>query len=165
MKSVVGRARLIWGASEGELAFCAVLVGIAITLCSSSISDITDKFGETELLSLATPDKVCWAERCATGGRREAGAKALDASEVHGRNIFAVPVAVGDGSGDYQFTSELAGVHGGVVTIRPSVSTSGSGALVWLCGRKPAPRGFVALGQDRTNLPDEKLFFACRSHS
>jgi len=164
MKSVAGRARLIWGASEGELACCAILVGVAVTLCSAGISATTDKFRETELLSLAARNRIYWAELWATDGRRESAPVPGASSGDHGRYLDALPAEIGDGSGDFRFKPELAGLRNGVVTIRPSLSTTGSGALVWLCGRKPAPRGFQALGQDRTDVPDEKLLFACRNH-
>src|SRR5262245_29304896 len=152
MKSVVGRARLIWGASEGELAICAILVGIAITIYLTSIPATTAKVGETEVLMLAARNRIYWAELWATEGRRESGAAVLAPPDGGGRYTVELPADAGDGSATFQFTRSLAGLEGGELTIRPSVSTSGSGAMVWLCGRKPAPRGFVALGQDRTDV-------------
>ena len=164
MKSVAGRARLIWGASGGELAFCAILAGIAITICCAGIPAIADKFRETEMLSLAARNRIYWAELWATEGRRESAPGPDASSSDNGRYTIALRVKNGDGSRDFRFKPELERLRNGVVTIRPSISATGSGALVWLCGRKPAPRGFMALGRDRTDVADEKLVFACRSH-
>src|SRR5262245_30675939 len=136
MNSVVGRARLIWGASEGELAVCAILIGIAVTIYLGSIPATTAKIGETEVLMLAARNRVHWVELWATEGRRESGAAVLAPPDGGGRYTVELPADAGDGSATFQFRRNLAGLEGGELTVRPSISASGSAALVWLCGRK-----------------------------
>lgn len=47
-------------------------------------------------------------------------------------------------------------LKGYIVTYRPSLfSKNPSAAIVWVCGVREPPKGFLTVGKDRTNLPDD----------
>jgi type IV pilus assembly protein PilA len=46
-------------------------------------------------------------------------------------------------------------LKGYTVTYRPSIFSSNPAAsIVWVCGVREPPKGFLTMGQNRTNLPD-----------
>lgn len=46
-------------------------------------------------------------------------------------------------------------LKGYTVTYRPSIfSKNPTASIIWVCGVREPPKGFLAVGQDRTNLPD-----------
>lgn len=164
MKSVAGRARLIWGSSELEFLASGLLAGLVIATCCATVPVTFAKVAETEVLSLSTRTKVDAAEAWAVDGRIPPANAAPGGAIVVGKYAQTLPVEAADAAISFRFTPEGRLLEGGVLTVRPAVSTSGSGALAWVCGRAPAPPGFELVGRDRTDLPQDELMFACRGH-
>jgi|SRR4029077_15079940 hypothetical protein len=161
MRSVVGRARLIWGVSEIEFIICGLVAGLSIAACCTTLLNTVAKIAETEVLALSTRNKVEAAETWALEGRLPPASRP---SHDTGKYFSFLPNEVADEGASYQSTPMLRDLDERVLTLRPAVSTSGSGALAWVCGRAPAPPGFTVIGKDRTDLPQDALVHACRSH-
>jgi hypothetical protein len=161
MQGVTGRARLIWGCSEGEFLCCAAVLGVLVASFLTQVLDIFPKIAATEPLNLAVRSKVYWAERWATEGLLQPDASAVLAEEQRGNYTDALPDEHADGSVSYVFNDKLPNVAGAILTIRPALSDGGR-QIIWICGQAPVPPGFTVRGEDVTDAPARFLNSACR---
>jgi type IV pilus assembly protein PilA len=88
------------------------------------------------------------------GNNKEAGL--LEAKKL--RSNFVSSLEVEDGAVHITYSNKVDNetLKGYTVTYRPSIFTSNTSAsIVWTCGYLEPPEGFLAMGKNRTNLPDE----------
>jgi hypothetical protein len=163
MKDVAGRARLIWGISMIEILTCTVLVGSLCALYAVEAQRFIPKYTQAELHMLSTANRLHWMEAWANDGMLDAADTAPMEFKIEGKYVTAVPEERSDGAIDFEL-SPLSH-SSGVITVRPAISNTGSGAVIWLCGRAPAPQGFVARGRDATDLENDDLMSTCRTRS
>jgi hypothetical protein len=163
MKDVAGRARLIWGISTIEILTCTALVGSLCALYAAEALRFIPKYTQAELQMLSTANRLHWMETWANDGLLDAADTAPVKFRIDGKYVAAVPEERSDGAIDFEFKPPSHA--SGVITVRPAISGTGSGAVIWLCGFAPAPQGFVARGRNATDLRNEELMSTCRSRS
>ena len=159
MHGVTGRARLIWGFSDGEILWCVLLCAVLLAIYIAQVAVIFPKIAETEALSLAARNKVYWAEQWAVDGV-DARAAPLIRPASEGKYLSSIEGEPGDGSMSFRFNGRMPAIDGGILTIRPALSAN---SMIWLCAGKPAPRGFTVRGKDLTDIPYELLNVSCRA--
>jgi len=49
-------------------------------------------------------------------------------------------------------------------SLRPAVAADDAPTVLWVCGNRPPPAGFHALGEDLTTIPPDENFSICRQH-
>ena len=163
MKDVAGRARLIWGISTIEILTCTVLVGSLCALYAAEARRFIPKYTQAGLQMLSTANRLHWMEAWANDGLLDAANTAPMKFEIDGKYVTAVPEERSDGAIDFEL--EPLSHASGVITVRPAISSTGSGAVIWLCGFAPAPHGFVARGRNATDLQNENLMSTCRTRT
>lgn len=163
MQAAAGRARLIWGISEGEFLFTALLIGAALAIYIANVITIFPKVAQVEAFSLASHGKVYWAELWATEGVREPAVTAPVSGDQRGKYLHSLDGDVADGSIDFAFTGTMPTLDGHTLTMRPALSRAeGTLSVIWVCGRAAAPAGFAIRGEDATDLPGNELMASCR---
>ena len=163
MGDVTGRARLIWGISSFEILTCVLLVGVLAGMFVDSARTFIPKFGQAELHILSASNRIYWSELWANDGSRNRVEEASVEYPVEGRYVTGTLEGRGEGAVHFALTHEAFAL--GVISLRPAISSSGSGAVIWVCGNAPAPAGFVVRDQNLTSLGNEALIFSCRERS
>jgi hypothetical protein len=157
------RSRIICGLSQGEFLVCALVIGVVIWLTAQSAAVAIAHVRQAEILLLATSAKTYWVERWANDGRIQS-AKPFVKDRIDGSFSVALQSDIGDGSFTYRMTTRPLDAIGATITFRPAIATDPEvTSLVWVCGNRPAPRGFVAAGENLTQLSDPQLISACRA--
>jgi hypothetical protein len=163
MSSVAGRARLIWGISTIEILTCAALVGSLCTLYGAEAQRFIPKYTQAELQMLSTANRLHWMEAWANDGILDPADTTPMKFEIDGKYVTAVAEERSDGAIDFELNPPSHSF--GTITVRPAISSTGSGAVIWLCGFAPAPQGFVVRGRNATDLQNENLMSTCRTRS
>jgi len=153
---------MIWGISTNELLCSVALIGMLVAVAIPNLVQVLSRVAQVEAFSLVGRNKLYWADVWANDGIRDVSESPAFALAEKGSYMDSAPNNRADGGMDMVFKSRFHRLEGGVLTIRPAISTSGSGAVIWVCGRAPAPRGFTARGQQSTNILDSELIHTCR---
>jgi hypothetical protein len=138
-----------------------MLVGVLSAIFVAGAQRFLPRYAQAELHMLSTAPRVYWSELWANDGERDPAHTAPVGFTIKGKYVEALPEERNDAATDFELTP--VSQASGVITLRPAIASSGSGAVIWLCGNRPAPRGFVARGRNSTSLENEELMFSCRS--
>ncbi len=79
----------------------------------------------------------------------------LESSKIQSNYISFLEVENGAVHITYNNRVDADLLKGYTVTYRPSIFSSNPAAsIVWVCGVREPPKGFLTMGKNRTNLPD-----------
>jgi type IV pilus assembly protein PilA len=147
-----------------ELAVVLCVIGAMSWLLVASLPHLIRKTRSLTAVALAPAVKERLIEYRAVNGAWPTPDEAGPALQIP-RHVRSEPFAarVHDAAVDYGFVDARAGVAPKSLTIRAWQSPDEAGGpTVWTCGHARAPAPMVALGQDRTTMPEDDLPSPCR---
>ena len=152
------------GFSLGELLCVFGLLGAVTSLAVGGVPALLAQVTQTEALQISTRARLYWMERWANDGREVTSTAPDYVYEPQGEYAYVMPDDAGDGTVTVLFKEKNPLLADEALTIRPTFSDRvAPWSIAWICGAAEPARGFVAVGEDRTTLPNARLVSGCRS--